>query len=333
MQNTVIRFGIIGTNVITENFIKGATLCPQFQLTAVYSRTEEKGRAFANKFGVRAVFTNLEDLLKSGLVDAMYIASPNAFHATQTIQCLNHGKHVLCEKTFASNLQEVEQMCAVAKENNVVLMEAMKTTVLPSFQLIKDHLYKIGKVRRYFASFCQYSSRYDAYREGTVLNAFKPELSNGALMDIGVYTIAPMVALFGMPTELKASAYFLESGVDGEGSIIFKYPEMESSVMYSKISTSYLPSEIQGEDGTIVIDRINRFESVQIRYRNGEIEEIAIPHHEADMTYEVEEFIQTILNQEKESSLNSHTFSMQVMSLLDEARAQIGLTYPADRKG
>ncbi len=155
----VIRFGIIGTNVITENFIKGATLCPQFQLTAVYSRTEEKGRAFANKFGVRAVFTNLEDLLKSGLVDAMYIASPNAFHATQTIQCLNHGKHVLCEKTFASNLQEVEQMCAVAKENNVVLMEAMKTTVLPSFQLIKDHLYKIGKVRRYFASFCQYSSR------------------------------------------------------------------------------------------------------------------------------------------------------------------------------
>ncbi|WP_341467137.1 hypothetical protein [Clostridium septicum] len=86
-------------------------------------------------------------------------------------------------------------MIKVAKENNVVLMEAMKTTLFPNFKIIKDNLYKIGKVRRYFASFCQYSSRYDKYKSGEILNAFKPELSNGSLMDIGVYCIAPMVNL------------------------------------------------------------------------------------------------------------------------------------------
>lgn len=332
MGRKMIRFGIVGTNVITEQFLKGASLHSNFKLTAVYSRTEEKGRAFADKYGVQAVFTDLEELLTSGLVDAMYIASPNAYHATQTIQCLKHQKHVLCEKPFASNLKEVEQMCAVAKENDVVLMEAMKTTVLPSFQVIKEHLHKIGTIRRYFASFCQYSSRYDAYREGTVLNAFKPELSNGALMDIGVYTIAPMISLFGMPSTIKASAYFLESGVDGEGTILFDYPTMQGSVVYSKISSSYLPSEIQGEDGTIVIDHINRFHSVQIRYRNGEIEELSLPHVEIDMMYEVQEFIQTILNQQGESSINSHEFSKNVMCVLDEVRSQIGLVYPADLK-
>ena len=214
--------------------------------------------------------------------------------------------------------------------NGVVLMEAMKTTVLPSFQIIKDHLHKIGTIRRYFASFCQYSSRYDAYRSGTVLNAFNPKLSNGALMDIGVYTIAPMIALFGPPQEVRASAYLLDSGVDGEGSVLFKYPSMEGSIIYSKISTSYLPSEIQGEDGTIVIDRINRFQSVKINYRNGDAEEIAIPHVEADMFYEVSEFIETILSGKQESQLNSYDFSKQVMGILDDVRLQIGLTYPAD---
>lgn len=325
-----IRFGIIGTNTITEQFLKAAMKCESFKLNAIYSRTEERAREFASNYGVKHIYTNLEQLLKDDVVDAMYIASPNAYHAKQTILCLNYQKHVLCEKPLASNLKEVEAMCEAAKANGVVLMEAMKTTVLPSFKVLKDHLHKIGTIRRYTASFCQYSSRYDAYRSGTILNAFKKELSNGALVDIGVYTIAPMIHLFGLPIEIKASAYMLESGVDGEGSVLFKYKEMEGCVVYSKISTSFLPSEIQGEDGTIVIDRINRFHQLQIRYRNGEVEILAIPHDEEDMIYEIEEFIKTIMEGKLESDVNTLERSKQVMSVLDEIRHQIGLVYPAD---
>lgn len=332
-MNQKIRFGIIGTNVITEQFIKAASQCDGFELNAIYSRTEERGQAFATEYGVKHVFTDLEALLSSDVVDAMYIASPNAFHANQAIMCLNHQKHVLCEKPLASNLKEVEAMIAAAKANNVVLMEAMKTTLFPNFKVIRDHLHKIGTIRRYFASFCQYSSRYDAYREGTILNAFNPELSNGALVDIGVYTTAPMIALFGVPSEIKASAYRLASGVDGEGTVIFTYPNMQGTVMYSKISNSYLPSEIQGEEGSLMIDRINQMNSMTIHYRNGEIEEIAIPQSEHNMIYEVQEFIQLILNHQSESKVNSFKFSYEVMQVLDEIRAQIGLVYPADLKG
>jgi len=206
----------------------------------------------------------------------------------------------------------------------------MKTTLFPNFNLIKKHLNKIGTVRRYFASFCQYSSRYDAYREGIILNAFNLELSNGALVDIGVYTIAPMISLFGPPSEIKASAYLLESGVDGEGTVIFKYPNMQGTVMYSKISNSYVPSEIQGEEGSIIIDRINEMNTVTIRYRNGQSEQISTTQVKNNMIYEVEEFIQLILNQKAESTINSLKFSYEVMQVLDEVRSQIGLVYPAD---
>ena len=171
-----VRFGIIGTNIITDQFIQAASHCEAFELSAVYSRTEARGQAFAAKYGVKHIFTDLEELLTSDVVDAMYIASPNALHAKQAIMCLNYQKHVLCEKPLASNLKEVEAMIAAAKANHVLLMEAMKTTLLPNFKVIQEQLSKIGTVRRYFASFCQYSSRYDAYRAGTVLNAFNPEL-------------------------------------------------------------------------------------------------------------------------------------------------------------
>lgn len=331
-MNRKIRFGVIGTNVITEQFIDAASKCEAFELSAIYSRTKTRGEAFATKYGVKHVFTDLEKLLKSDVVDAMYIASPNAFHADQAIMCLNHQKHVLCEKPLASNVNEVEAMIEAAKANQVLLMEAMKTTLFPNFKVIQDNLHKIGTIRRYFSSFCQYSSRYDAYRAGTVLNAFNKELSNGALVDIGVYTIAPMIALFGMPEEIKASAYLLESGVDGEGTVVFKYPNMQGTVMYSKISNSYLPSEIQGEEGSIMIDRINQMDVVSIRYRNGDVEEIALPQDEQNMVYEVKEFIDLILNDQKESKVNSYQRSYEVMQVLDEVRRQIGLVYPADLK-
>ena len=182
----MINIGIVGTNFITDRLIEGAKLVSDAKISAVYSRSEEKGKEFAEKHNIEYVFTSLEEMAKSDVIDAVYIASPNSLHASQAILFLNNKKHVLGEKAFASNTKEVDEMIKAAKENNVVLMEAMKSTLLPNFKVVKDNLYKIGKVRKYFASYCQYSSRYDKYKAGEVLNAFKNELSNGALMDIGV---------------------------------------------------------------------------------------------------------------------------------------------------
>lgn len=326
-----VRVGVIGTNNITDWFLNGAKEVEDFKLEAVYSRTENKAREYADKYNVENIFTNLEEMAKSDLIDAVYIASPNSLHAEQSILFLKNKKHVLCEKAFGSNVKEVKEMIKVAKENEVLLMEAMKTTMLPNFQVIKENLHRIGKVRRYFTSFCQYSSRYDKYKNGEILNAFKPELSNGALMDIGVYCIEPMVNLFVKPKSIKANGFMLESGVDGQGSIILDYEDMDGIAMYSKISNSYLPSEIQGEEGSIIIEKINTFAKVKLILRTGEEIDLSKEQVVDDMYYEAKEFVELIKNKKLESEINNFETSIKTMEIMDEARRQIGLIYAADK--
>ncbi|SFD02641.1 Gfo/Idh/MocA family protein [Clostridium uliginosum] len=330
MTSKIIRFGIVGTNFITENFLSAGALEKNFSLNAIFSRSEEKAKEFASKYGVENTFTDLEKMANSDLIDAVYIASPNALHCKYSKLFLEHKKHVFCEKPIASNEKEVKEMLEIAKKNNVVLMEGMKTTLLPNFKKIKDNLHKIGKVRRYFASYCQYSSRYDKYKEGIVINAFKPELSNGAVMDIGIYTIYPMVCLFGIPNKIKANAIMLESGVDAQGSAIFDYDDMDGMVIYSKISNSYLPSEIQGEEGSIIIDHINTMENISIMYKDGTTEVISESQEKYDMIYEIQEFIQIINDNLLESNVNSNSNSLETIKILQEIRHQVGVVFPAD---
>ncbi|MEH7234979.1 Gfo/Idh/MocA family protein [Bacillus sp. JJ1562] len=327
----MIRFGVIGTNWITDAFLEAANSIEDFSLTAVYSRTEERAKEYAEKYQVPYTFTSIEEMAQSDVLDAVYIASPTSFHASQAIILLNHGKHVLCEKPMASNTKELKEMIQAAKKNQVLLMEALKSGFLPSYSSIRENLHKIGPVRRYFASYCQYSSRYDAYKEGTILNAFKPEFSNGSLMDIGVYCVYPMVQLFGRPDLIKASGLMLDSGVDGEGSILAHYKEMEGMMMFSKITNSYIPSEIQGENGSILIDKISSPEKVEIHYRDGRVEDISILPEQHTMYYEAREFIELVKKGLLESTVNSYENSLAVMEILDEARNQMGLVFPADK--
>lgn len=328
----MVRFGFIGTNWITKSFIDAASEVDGFQLSAVYSRTPEKAKDFAASCQSDAqIFTDLDQFFQSDVFDAVYIASPNALHAEQAIQAMKQGKHVIVEKAMASNTKEAKAMMDTAKQQNVLLMEALKTTFLPNFQAVQENLHKIGKVRRYFASYCQYSSRYDAYKEGTVLNAFKPEFSNGSLMDIGIYCIYPMVALFGKPNDLQANAHMLESGVDGQGSVIFDYDEMNGAVMYSKITNSYLQSEIQGEAGSILMDNISQPTKVEIHYKDGTIEDITREQKENTMYYEAKAFIEAIQTGQTESVVNTFERSYTTASILEQTRKQIGLVFPADQ--
>ncbi|OEH92463.1 Gfo/Idh/MocA family protein [Bacillus solimangrovi] len=328
----MIRFGTVGTNWITDIFLDAAKHHPQFSLKGVYSRSEDKAKEFAQKHDADLIFTDLEEMASSEDIDAVYIATPNSLHAQHAITFMNKGKHVLCEKPFASNLAEVDEMIEVAKKNNVLLMEALKTTFMPSFKAIRENIHKIGTVRRYNAIYCSYSSRYDAYRNGEILNAFNPNFSNGSLMDLGIYGLYPMVSLFGQPENLKANAYMLESGVDGEGSLLFKYKEMEAVVTHSKIVNSYVDSEIQGEDGTIMFDSVNAPTKAEIRYRDGSVEVIEFTQDKPPMYYELEEFIQLLEEGKMESSVNSHEVSRITASIMQEAREQIGLVYPADKR-
>lgn len=334
-----IRFGVVGTNFITDWVIAGAIEDSRFELSAVCSRTLERGREYAQKHNIPHIFTSLEQMAASDKVDAIYIASPNYMHAEQSILAMSHGKHVLCEKPMASNAKEVRQMIEASNRYGVALMEAMKSTLSPNFLAVRDNLERIGKPRRYFASFCQYSSRYDKFKEGIVLNAFKPELSNGAMMDIGVYTIYPMVALFGKPNTINAQGIVLSSGADGQGAVNMEYEGMNATVLYSKIANSHLQSEIEGEEGNILIDKIQTPTTVRFIPRSapasgkevrseGELLSQEDTHNE--YYYEIKEFIDLILEGRTESEINSHETSLSTIELIDEVRRQLGVKYPAD---
>lgn len=330
----------MGTNFITDWVIAGARQDERFELMAVCSRTQERADEFAAKHHIPYTFTSLEEMASSPLIDAVYIASPNFMHAGQSILCMNHGKHVLCEKPLASNAKEARAMIAASEANGVALMEAMKPTLTPNFKALMAALPKAGTLRRYFASYCQYSSRYDKFKEGIVLNAFKPELSNGAMMDIGVYTIYPMVVLFGKPKRVSASGILLSSGVDGQGAVNFEYDGMNATVLYSKIADSYLPTEIEGESGNLTLDRINQIKKITWQPRAAAVsgkgvrlpaEDISAPTPKDEYYYEVAEFIDLVNAGKRESTINSHQNSLAVLEIIDEVRSQLGVVYPADK--
>lgn len=311
-----MRFGIIGTNWITDRMIKAARDLPEFSIGAIYSRTAETGRAFADKYGVELVYTDLAEMFKSGTIDAVYIASPNAFHVEQSILAMKHGIHVLCEKPAALSTAEFDRVVKASREYSVTFMEAMKSTVTPTFLNVKQNLDKIGPLRRFVFHYNQYSSRYDKYKEGIIENAFKPELGNGAKTDLGVYCIAPIVHLAGEPITVLTNNHLLSTGADGQGSMILNYDGFEAIAMYSKISDSYMPSEIQGELGVIEIDRISDPKRATLKYRDGRTEDLSVEHHFDTMYYELKEFINSVKGKKLDSAINTHEISRLTAKIL-----------------
>jgi predicted dehydrogenase len=345
MKMKTIRFGVVGSNFITDRIIAAGRMDPRFELAGIYSRTRRRAQEYADLHGIPHIFDSLEEMASSPLVDAVYIASPNSLHAPQTILCLERGKHVLCEKPLASNAREAREMTAAARRAGRVLMEAMKPTLTPNFGVVRDYLPRVGKVRRYFASFGKYSSRYDALLAGELPNAFNPALANGAAMDIGVYPIWPMVALFGAPSTVQASVVKLPSGVDGHGAVTFEYDDggMIATVFFSKMVDGALPWEIEGEIGTIRGDAINTIRRVEFRARDtirnaesagsatdGWVDITKPGHCGNDYFYEIAHFIDLVEAGAVESPVNSHAGSVSVLEIVDEIRRQAGIVYPAD---
>ena len=325
----MIRLATIGTNFITDWLMEGILELDEIQLTAVYSRNLEKGKQFAAKYNVEKVYDNYEEMPKDPEIDAVYVASPTYMHYTHSITMINYGKHVLCEKPVCSNREELDILIKAAKEQGVVFMEAMKNVHSPGFHAMMDNLYKIGTVRRATIQYCQYSSRYDNYKRGIVENAFKPELSNGALMDIGVYVVSCMIRLFGAPKSIKASGVKLHNGVDGAGTILMEYPDMIGEAIYSKITDSAMPSQIQGEDASMLIQEIENVKDLRI-VRKGVVQSIHFEQSDNILNYETQEFIKMIktgMGWEK-----SKEITLETMKVLDEARKQLHIVFPADKK-
>ena len=332
----MVRFGVIGTGRISDWVLKGASQDPRIRVTAVCSRTVENAEAFVARnplaYGAK-IYTSVEEMAADPQVDAVYIGTPNETHCPLTLACLKAGKHVLCEKPLAVNAEEGRQMVQAAKESGCLLMEAMISTLNPIFVEAASRIAEVAPVRQYSSFFCQYSSRYDALKKGVVGTAFTPGTA-GALRDVGIYTLYPLVALFGRPLTVRGSLmkYQTPIGVtDVHGSAVLGYDGMEAILTWSKICDSFLPTEISGEKGNIILDSIHIARKAEIvphgAPTSGQgplpgritISE-GLEHNE--YYYEFKEFADLVENGLLESSVNTHQTSLTVLEIMDELKEE-----------
>lgn len=289
-----VRLGTIGTSMITGKLADAVARVDGIRLDAVYSRDADKAAAKADEFGAAWSTDALDRLLAAGDIDAIYVASPNSEHGAQVRSALEAGKHVLVEKPAVTSVAEWDELVSLAETRGVVLLEALRTAYDPGTALLRSLLPEIGTVRQASLRYQSRSSRYDLLLAGETVNMFDPAMAGGALNDLGVYCAHAMVALLGEPDTLTASALMLSSGVEGAGSVVARYPESVVVLEYSKMTTTQLPSEIQGEEGTLVIDDIAGPRSVRLVRRDGETSEHAVERGELDLTGEVRRFVELI---------------------------------------
>ena len=149
-----MHLGIIGTNFISDMLVEAAKRVDGISPCAVYSRRDDTGRTFANKYDGMTVFTDLQSFLDSD-IDAVYVASPSFLHKEHTLCALRSGKHVLCEKMMALRYSDGIEMVKTARESGCILLEAMRPIHDPAFSVIRDNLDKIGRIRRVHFEYCQ----------------------------------------------------------------------------------------------------------------------------------------------------------------------------------
>ena len=320
-----IGLGLIGTGKIAHQLVDAVRQVDGIEAVALYSRTQASGSAFAEAEGISRVYTSLADLLSDGEVDAVYIASPNALHFEQAVAALSAGKHVLCEKPMTASADESERLFAEARARSLVLLEAMRPLHDPMLALVREALPLLGKVRRVDLEYCQYSSRYDRFKAGELPNAFNPRLANAALMDIGVYPMACLVALFGMPRRVRAESLFLDGGFEGAGEVLCEYDGFLASVSYSKITDSVTPSTITGENGALLIEKLSACESVLLKPRGEAARPLSYTPASNNMIHELADFRDVIFGKLPVEDFEKHT--LNTMRLMDEVRKQNGIFF------
>lgn len=257
-----MKFATIGTSWITEKFISASKTVGCVDLTAVYSRNNQKAEDFAQKFNVANTFTDLEEMAKSSLFDSVYIASPNVLHYEQSKLFLLNGKNVICEKPATDTKEQYEELTHLAENRNLVYCEAIMSIHTDGFNKIKEEMNKIGNIYSAHFDYCQLSSKYGLYTEGKNPNIFNPEFHTGCLMDIGVYNLYLAAAFFGKPDKIISESIKLPNGCDASGSAILKYGDCSVTLNYSKTGQSYSYSEIIGDKGTIMFSSVSQLTGV-----------------------------------------------------------------------
>jgi predicted dehydrogenase len=320
-----IKIGIIGAGGIASILADTMVKMPDVELIGIASRSIEKAQEFAARFSIKKAYGTYEEMVKDPEIDLIYIATPHSEHCKNAKLCLENGKHVLCEKSFAANYEQAKEMITLAEEKNLLITEAMWIRYMPMVETIKKVLSSgvIGEPMTLTANLCYLISKKPRLIE--------PELAGGALLDVGVYTLNFASIIFGDEiTDIQSSVIKTETGVDAQNSITLCYPGGKMAVLNSSLRVlSDRQGIIYGTKGFMVIENINNFETIKVYDVDRKlIESYERPEQISGYEYQITASAKAIKNGWIECPQMPHKATLDIMKIMDELRKQWGIQYP-----
>ncbi len=317
-----LNWGLIGPGSIAEEFAD-ALQEANGSIFGVWGRNLEKSNAFASRLNVQNVYKKLDDMLQDERVDVVYISTPHPLHYQFIKSALEHGKHVLCEKTITMNARQLEELIEMSIAKGVVLAEAMTVFYMPIYQKLEKIIQQgtIGSVKTINVTF-------GSCKENDPQNRFfNPDLGGGGLLDIGTYALSfARFFLSSQPEELHTTVKKHETGVDEQSGIILKTEQQELAVI-SLAMRAKMPKRgiIAGDLGFITVDNFPRADRATITYTaTGEVETIEAGDSSKALHYEIERMTELIAQPQNNWAM---ALSVDVMHLMDKTRENWNLSY------
>lgn len=315
-----MKLAVLGTGKIVQEFLPMIQQVENVELVALLStpRSLDKAKEMQVQYHIQEVYTDYETLLGNEIFDTVYVALPNHLHYQYTKAALLQGKNVICEKPFTLNAQQLQELIKIATEKRVILLEAITNQYLNNFLQIKKDLAKLGKIKIVECNYSQYSSRYDAFKEGKILPAFDPQKGGGALMDINIYNIHFVIGLFGKPEKVQYLAN-VERDIDTSGILVLDYGAFKAVCIGAKDSTAQIRSVIQGTDGSIeVLGATNEMPRYERRSKT-EVEAVNVNLDKHRMYQEFAKFTEVIDQKDLAFAFEQLNHSLTVMQVVDQA--------------
>ena len=318
------NWAVLGCGKIAEKFSAELALLPQAHLYAASSRSLKTAQSFAQKFGFEKAYGSYEELVKDTQIDIVYIATPHSFHKEHTLLCLNYKRAVLCEKAFAINTKEVQEMIATSKRNDTFLMEAFWQAFRPKFLKVQEliNTKNLGPLKLVKSDFT-FKGAFDSKSR-----LYNIALGGGSLLDIGIYPVFTALSFLGVPDEIKTQADFSATGSEESISINFKYKSGAMAQLFSSFALSYKNDvELWFENGII---RYKRFahEPITLEYE-GATEKISYNHGtDLGYQYEAQHVMECLDNKLCESPIMTFNRSLNLIQTLDRIRKDAGIIFP-----
>ena len=319
------NWGILGPGGIAKAFATDLKLLDGHSVAAVGSRTLKNAQDFANTFGGTA-YGSFEALVADPSIDAIYVATPHPAHKDNVVLALNAGKPVLCEKPFAVNAKEAQEMVAAAQKNNVAMMEAMWSRFLPHYAQVREIVASgvLGKILTVHADHGQ------RLADQNIVRLVEPALAGGALLDLGIYPVSFAHMVLGNPTKITASGVLTDKGVDAQTSMIFDYADGAQAVLNTTmIEQTPCRAVVAGVDGWLEIDRVFYTPtSMRVTLFDGSVTEYPTNYTGHGLREQAEAFKKLVQSGHTQSAILNWKDTVDIMQTLDSVRSQIGLRYP-----